>query len=348
MKWLWHAFFCIFSLLLAACGEPRDGQTTGDSDTLSSGQTGNTVQVSDTLQYIGAASNNDRSSFSFINRKLDTIIVRWNNPNAGLTNKAVFRCIWTKTQPSAGSAAINEMKVCEALALPPFVNPDIKPADRRISYLFYANGGTIGYLNDGTVVGCPRCDANAGNAEKMLTDPPMGTYVVLKDGSLLVNGESIERPEIKKEWNEWMIFDTKEKWDAFVNDVDDLSTARNQQYLLQFVNGYLQQLDRNKGPEAERNWVLSNENVTDSFKYQYRQLLAQTEPLEADPVLDAQDSPGGQLVIHSYSEEDRYFWLSAGEGNEMVLVARLKLERGRWLVDGCGAVNIPANKRLHR
>lgn len=29
---------------------------------------------------------------------------------------------------------------------------------RKLAYLYVANGGLIGYFNDGTVVGCPKCD----------------------------------------------------------------------------------------------------------------------------------------------------------------------------------------------
>lgn len=347
MKRLHRHLLYFLILSLAACQDQKSPGAAGSNDSVTA-RKATTAPVSDTLQYIGTGQHNNRSSHSFINRKLDTIIIRWGNPYPGLGPKAVFRCTWVGIQPASGGGAVNEMKSCEALNLPPFVNPDIKPADRRISYLFFANGGTIGYLNDGTVVGCPRCEPSAGNAEKMLSDLAMGTYQVLKDGSLLVNGEQIERPEIKEEGNEWMIFDTKEKWDAFIHDIDDLSTARNQQYLLQFVNGYLRQLNRNKGLEADRSWVLSNTNVTDSFKYQYRQLLVRTPQLEADPILDAQDYPDGQLTIHSYSEEDHYFWLKAQGADDPVLVARLKLEQGKWLVDGCGTVNVPAEKRLHR
>jgi hypothetical protein len=38
---------------------------------------------------------------------------------------------------------------------------------RKLAYLYVANGGLIGYFNDGTVVGCPTCDLCRNNISSL-------------------------------------------------------------------------------------------------------------------------------------------------------------------------------------
>ena len=38
---------------------------------------------------------------------------------------------------------------------------------RKLAYLYVANGGLIGYFNDGTVVGCPKCDLCRNNISSL-------------------------------------------------------------------------------------------------------------------------------------------------------------------------------------
>ena len=71
-----------------------------------------------------------------------------------------------------------------------------KHAKRRkeLRYLFFANGGFNAYFDDGTVVGCPRCDFMRSNIWQMWKRKPEARYKVLPDGSLLINGQYREHP----------------------------------------------------------------------------------------------------------------------------------------------------------
>ena len=58
-----------------------------------------------------------------------------------------------------------------------------------LRYLYFANGGVIGYYTDGSVRGCPRCDFCDDNIAAMSDRRPHANYTVESDGSLLVDGE---------------------------------------------------------------------------------------------------------------------------------------------------------------
>lgn len=79
---------------------------------------------------------------------------------------------------------------------------------RELRYLFAANGGMVGYFNDGTLVSCPRCDFIRTNILQMFNMEPMGTYKVLEDGSLLINESTREFPNYKDD-RSWVLIDYK-------------------------------------------------------------------------------------------------------------------------------------------
>lgn len=80
--------------------------------------------------------------------------------------------------------------------------------ERKLRYLFVANGGTIGYFDDGTVTGCARCEIGV---EELSELEPYGTYIVEEGGTLLVDGEYREYPHVAREgeWQDWKMIDYK-------------------------------------------------------------------------------------------------------------------------------------------
>ena len=82
---------------------------------------------------------------------------------------------------------------------------------RKLRYLFYANGGLVGYFSDGTVAGCPRCELLEENVKALYTEKPFKNYTVEHDGLLLVNGKERVVPKEKEENGnrEWAMIDYK-------------------------------------------------------------------------------------------------------------------------------------------
>ena len=87
-------------------------------------------------------------------------------------------------------------------------NPAIKNDKKELRYLYHANGGLTGFFDDGTIVGCPRCDFCRPNILILFNEEPTGTYEVQPDGSLLINNSAKKIPDYKDD-NGWALVDYK-------------------------------------------------------------------------------------------------------------------------------------------
>ncbi|WP_165748741.1 SH3 domain-containing protein [Cellulophaga sp. Z1A5H] len=99
---------------------------------------------------------------------------------------------------------------------------NIYKSKKRLRYLYYSNGGLIGYFSDGTITGCARCDPDMSNISSMYTSQTTGrTYTVNDRGELLEennysydygDGPTIIKPIEVDEYGarEWGIINYKE------------------------------------------------------------------------------------------------------------------------------------------
>lgn len=92
-------------------------------------------------------------------------------------------------------------------------------AGRKLKYLYYANGGLLGFFDDGTVSGCPRCDLCRENINALKKKAPHEQYEV--SGDMIIMGDTSGDPNAamdaaglklhhNEETSEWAIIDFKE------------------------------------------------------------------------------------------------------------------------------------------
>jgi hypothetical protein len=84
-------------------------------------------------------------------------------------------------------------------------NAIINKQKRQLVYLYASNGGIMGYYNDGTVVGCPRCEFTKSTLVDMAKQKPMGKWNLKKpddfvsyeedNGWVLINYQWKLKPE---------------------------------------------------------------------------------------------------------------------------------------------------------
>lgn len=123
---------------------------------------------------------------------------------------------------------------------------------------------------------------------------------------------------------------------------------------LQFINAYIENVNKMKDAMPVAEWIQSNELATASLKTELKRIVDeanQQDPelgLGADPLLDAQDYPEKGFELESYDEQTNYLIVKGKEQPEFKLSMKLTQENNTWLVDGCGMVNIPDNKRIKR
>lgn len=82
-----------------------------------------------------------------------------------------------------------------------------KKETRRLRYLYFANGGLVGYFNDGTIAGCPRCDLAKVNIEYLYSAESHAKYTI-KNGCLLIDDEREECPKMPTNTSDgWAMID---------------------------------------------------------------------------------------------------------------------------------------------
>jgi hypothetical protein len=70
---------------------------------------------------------------------------------------------------------------------------------KKLRYLFYANGGLLGYFDDGSITACGRCDLSKESIKALYLEKPFKTYTV-ENGFLLIDGKGKEYPDTAENW----------------------------------------------------------------------------------------------------------------------------------------------------
>jgi hypothetical protein len=117
---------------------------------------------------------------------------------------------------------------------------------------------------------------------------------------------------------------------------------------LLFINDYIKHVD---GPDPfdPMSWVENSELATDEFKASYKKVISkglEAEPetgLSYDPILNAQDYPVSFEFVRL--DDNEYVVVKGTDQPQFLNVLRTKFVIDRWVVDGCGVVNIPEEKR---
>lgn len=76
--------------------------------------------------------------------------------------------------------------------------------NRKLRFLYYSKLGLRAYYNDGSVIDCPRCELTQENVlsiQNNTKEKGVQTYVIEKDGNLLVDGWKHEYPVVNKKEN---------------------------------------------------------------------------------------------------------------------------------------------------
>lgn len=119
---------------------------------------------------------------------------------------------------------------------------------------------------------------------------------------------------------------------------------------LAFINGYVENCLDSQSRADVVAWVDANSLATAGLKRELRRMVEQAEAedpelgLDGDPLFDAQDYPQGGFEPDAV-ERGVYLILKGKDWPEFKLAVKVVHEQGRWLVDGCGAVNIPDRMR---
>jgi len=121
-----------------------------------------------------------------------------------------------------------------------------------------------------------------------------------------------------------------------------------------FINDYVKNENKMNKAVDIIDWVNSNKLTTDGFKKELKRIIDEgykNDPelgIEADPIFDAHDYPDKGFLIESFDDKSNYLILKGVDWPDFKLTMKIKKEKGIWLVDGCGMINIPNDKRARR
>lgn len=126
------------------------------------------------------------------------------------------------------------------------------------------------------------------------------------------------------------------------------ATAPDSTVAVKFINAYLASF----GQAADgKKWLKQNGLVTDRFITTYTQMVEQAwkdDPemgLGFDPIIAAQDAPE-KVEMESFDAKTGYVTVRGVDWPDFRIVLKIVQEKDRWLVDGAGVINIPADKQL--
>jgi hypothetical protein len=120
---------------------------------------------------------------------------------------------------------------------------------------------------------------------------------------------------------------------------------------LTFINGYVANINKMKQAVGIIDWVNSNKLTTDAFKNELKRIIDEAYKndselgIEADPIFDAQDNPDKGFVLETFDENSDYLIVKGIDWPNFKITMKIKNVNGEWLVDGCGMINIPNEKR---
>lgn len=213
--------------------------------------------------------------------------------------------------------------------------------ERNLRFLFFANGGLIGYFSDGTIAGCPRCDLIKENITALHNKEPHSKFKV-ENGFLI--SESNDSILINSMTNrEWAIIE-------YENQIDNPKSK----LAYEFINSYVKNIMKTKEGLGVVEWVHSNKLSTSSFKSSLIHIINQAyekEPdygLGFDPILDGNDFPDDGFQLDMIKPNSNFLIFSGIGWEEYKVTVKVKKVENQWLVDGCGVVNIPNSVQMKK
>ena len=123
---------------------------------------------------------------------------------------------------------------------------------------------------------------------------------------------------------------------------------------LTFINSYVENCNKMKESIKIVQWVNSNSLTTNNFKKELKRIIDEAykeDPelgFDFDPIFDGQDYPDKGFELESFDSRTNYIVVKGKDWLDFKLTIKMVLENNDWLVDGCGIINIPKDKRSKR
>lgn len=144
--------------------------------------------------------------------------------------------------------------------------------------------------------------------------------------------------------------------DSFIQKTENKTVTEKtpENIALKFINSYIDFCNNKNESNNTIEWINSNQLTTKQFKETHQSTINAAfvdDPelgLGFDPILDAQDYPEKGFEIDTYDNKSNIAILKGIQWIDFKLTIKLVFENHQWLVDGCGIINLPEDKRSLR
>jgi len=123
---------------------------------------------------------------------------------------------------------------------------------------------------------------------------------------------------------------------------------------LTFINSYVDNCNKMQTSMDIIEWVHSNNLATNRFKTEVKTIIEEAykeDPelgLGFDPIFDGQDFPDRGFELEAFDSKTNFIVVKGKNWADFKLTIKVISEDNRWLVDGCGIINIPEDKQSKR
>lgn len=101
-------------------------------------------------------------------------------------------------------------------------------------------------------------------------------------------------------------------------------------------------------------WVNSNQDTSQEFKAGLTKIIEEAYKVDPeyglgfDPIFDAQDYPENGFKLAEFDSISNYLIVEAKTWKGFIIKMKIKEVNNKWLVDGCGVINIPKTEQAER
>lgn len=123
---------------------------------------------------------------------------------------------------------------------------------------------------------------------------------------------------------------------------------------LAFINSYIADCNNINKSLGYAAFVDSSNLTTDDFKAKLKKIdddAYREDPemgLGFDPIIDAQDYPDKGFELESFDEKNNFIVVRGINWADFKITIKVVFKNNKWLIDGCGIINIPKDRQRKR
>ena len=123
---------------------------------------------------------------------------------------------------------------------------------------------------------------------------------------------------------------------------------------LTFINSYVDNCKKMKEAIDVVDWVNASDLATSRLKAELKTTIDEANKrdpimgLDFDPIFNGQYYPPEGFELDSFDEKTNYLTVKGKDMSQFKVTMKIVLEKDKCLVDGCGFIGIPKDKRAVR